>query len=687
LCRSDKLYAKAVAALPIFCLDDSDLYQRPPSFPYRILPHLVDDFIEKNGKQGAAIEHRSLLGRLLRLFPNQKDPEVIQLFQDNPHTVKEWNDRNANLVTRIDTLQRKAHDIVMALLRSGGNAKEQTMKWFTVTVQCLQEVSKSHPNPIIAPSLGFAFNTGVLAISVAKPIWKDEGKKKAADKIRSIDMGYFLLAESKKIFPPDAVDKIIIDSSVIPSSSSSISSASAVNSSISDLTIPLSRSNSTEPSFITQSFFLCSRVLYTSHAPCLRRLEEDWRLMNHPYVPEEQRRVRKIESNYLLAALSAKSYSIEIVSYCVTGITALMLALESNPPLTSVTSAAAWKIGPEELTPHQAQLLTSVPLSFLSDIVTFLCFAADHDDILSSIMLTQHPSSMEHVLSFTLFFLRRPSFCGTYHFRASLSKLVQRLFSDWLNKEQQNHMHHVKHHGGHGIGLDARRRFSHLLDSSEEARRFLAPCLLHLYGDIEKLLQHEKTRTRIRILGIVKQLWELPSHRLAFRGICCDDEFATFANGILSEINSLLADVTNSLSDIKELQAKMQGPGYQDTPPDMKSADADKLEMCTGIVNHHSQLLLDVLDFLTNLSSDEVSAPTIRHLYFFFLLLTLLCILTFPTDNSRIFFESRCNLRCCSSSPWRLDQTCRAQVLESERYIRIYFFKGHLSQLFLNLFH
>lgn len=627
LCKSDKRYAKAVAALPTFCLDPAVLFQAPPR-PQFFQPNII----ETHGVQGAALEHRTLLGRIMRLFPDLRDPEIVQLFDEERLSLKEWHERNAKVVSRIDVLQRKCNDIVMAMLQSGAGAKENALKWLILTVQCLQEFSKSRPNPLISPSLGFAFNSGALALAVATPIWKD-GKKSAAEKIRSIDMGYFLLPDSKDIFPPDSVDKIVTDHSVIPADiqselagSSSItpsSTSSSISSTSSSLSV--SKSGSDAVSFITQSFFLCSRALYNSHAACIRRLEEDWRRMSHPHIPLPDRKMFRIESCYLQAALTSKNYSIEIVSYCVAGITALMLALEPQSTITSSataspmsasktlsgsTSAQVWKIGPDQLTHKQAQLLTSVPLSFISDIVTFLCFAADHDDLTSSIILTQQTVAMEHVLAFALFFLRRPSFCGTYHFCASLSKLVQRLFSDWLNKEQQNLVHHMKSHGGghgHTISPAARRRFAHLVDSSEDARRYLAPCLLHLYGDIEKLLQHEKTKTRIRILGIVKQLWELPSHRLAFRGICCGDEFATFANGILSEINSLLADVTNSLSEIKELQEKTQTQEWKNLEENLRNADMEKLEMCESIVNHHSQLLLDVLDFLTNLSSDEVS--------------------------------------------------------------------------------
>jgi ubiquitin conjugation factor E4 B len=63
----------------------------------------------------------------------------------------------------------------------------------------------------------------------------------------------------------------------------------------------------------------------------------------------------------------------------------------------------------------------------------------------------------------------------------------------------------------------------HLIENHESSRRFLAPVLLLLYGDVEKTGFYEKIGHRRCILNVLKHLWALPTHREAFRAIATVD--------------------------------------------------------------------------------------------------------------------------------------------------------------------
>jgi len=67
---------------------------------------------------------------------------------------------------------------------------------------------------------------------------------------------------------------------------------------------------------------------------------------------------------------------------------------------------------------------------------------------------------------------------------------------------------------------------SHMAESLVASQQHLAPTLLLLYGDVERTGFYEKISHRRRISAVLKHLWDLPSHRTAFRGIALSQEAA-----------------------------------------------------------------------------------------------------------------------------------------------------------------
>lgn len=97
--------------------------------------------------------------------------------------------------------------------------------------------------------------------------------------------------------------------------------------------------------------------------------------------------------------------------------------------------------------------------------------------------------------------------------------------------------------------------------SDSSAQDTLAPSLLLLYGEVEHTGYYEKMTHRAKIASLLQYLWESHEHRSAFRRITQNkNSFIKFANGIMNEMNSLIASVMEKLPEIRRVQEQMKNP-------------------------------------------------------------------------------------------------------------------------------
>jgi hypothetical protein len=92
LCAADKRFAKEVTLAPCFALDDKHALvgTPPPTFhpnanqSFRMAMSLVHQprELERYATAGAALEHTTLLGRVLRVAPDAFDPAMMEYFKD-----------------------------------------------------------------------------------------------------------------------------------------------------------------------------------------------------------------------------------------------------------------------------------------------------------------------------------------------------------------------------------------------------------------------------------------------------------------------------------------------------------------------------------------------------------------------------------------------------------------------------
>lgn len=97
--------------------------------------------------------------------------------------------------------------------------------------------------------------------------------------------------------------------------------------------------------------------------------------------------------------------------------------------------------------------------------------------------------------------------------------------------------------------------------SDLSAQETLAPSLLLLYGEVEHTGYYEQMSHRAKIASLLQYLWESKEHRSAFKRITQNkDSFIKFANGIMNEMNSLIAKVMEKLPEIRRVQVLRSNP-------------------------------------------------------------------------------------------------------------------------------
>ena len=161
ICSADKRYAKAVAACPFFVVDES---LRPPQ------GSLFNFNVEGSGIAGAALEHRTLLGRVLRIAVDVRDPAIFELFKDAHKSSKNIVDSKMNnLRGLLNLVQSQGHELVLSLLKGGALPKESVMLWLQQSVALNIEATKDTPSPIACSTPGMLSNLAAVQLRLCRP--------------------------------------------------------------------------------------------------------------------------------------------------------------------------------------------------------------------------------------------------------------------------------------------------------------------------------------------------------------------------------------------------------------------------------------------------------------------------------------------------------------------------------------
>lgn len=599
LAKADKRVAKLIASLPCFHLDRHFVQTAAPE---NIPPFLLQNpaIIEQKCVKGAAIEHRTLLGVLLRPSPDPRDPQMTALFGESHKQPRNVVDNKINaLRSSLQYIHLSVSELVLLLLKCGGLTKQSVLTWLIECVSLNAEAEKDHPSPLLAASKGFMCNLGAMTIHLIKPILADA---KIAQKI---DWDFIDSDEFRAIFPADGTKLY-----------SMTSSSGTEGPPLAPLT-PLRQ----DFNFITQSFFISWRALHLGYVQMCNQYLGILRGLNHYSAGLETGDPHSI--HYLVLKLVTDVVLLDpdflrnAILFSTVASQSLYTALTASNTTASYNTSD-WLVREASSCITQRRLLSTLPEHLVDDIMTLVLTVAKTDG--------NHLStySLEPILTLIIFFLRRPWAVQSPHLRAKFGLVLHQVFLplDIRGREGGDTWSHVLAKDG---------KHSHMLGTHGDCQRYLAPALLLLYGDVEKTGYYDKLTNRRCIMIILKHLWTLPTHRQAFRGIVTsyDDEstsdnvntgninedvrdlsknyFVRFANGLMNETNSLVVTTMEKLVEIRKTQLLMQNTvEWNATPQETRDQIKERHEANERDCRGSSGLCLETLNMLNYLTSDEV---------------------------------------------------------------------------------
>lgn len=585
----------------LFVHQDSFMLSSPASVsidPTKVHPMFLRDpsFIFANGIKGAAIENRTLIGRILHLAPTVLDRKFAELFKDITQQTRSVFDGKINDVRSVLQFVRIAtSDIVLTLLKAGGEAKHQTLEWLKSAIVSNFEAGKDRPSPLIASSDGFLINLSTVLLSLVGPILDD------GEKLKKVDFSYVSSVEGKSIFPSE------LTRLCQPSSLGLSEYVAQVNDSTKEFT------------FISQSFFMAWRILHLGVVSQCNKYVQILRGLNHHHdglATGDPHAVHFFLSKTAVdIQILSSGFVRDIMSFCASASEKLISVLETSETYQSTTvNGTSWLLSPDDLSSHQKEFLLQLPEHFVDDLVTMVLFVA------KSSPLTMRELPLDSLLSLTVYFLRRPWAVQSPHLRAKFGQLLYHVFLPVSERGVEEMYTNVK-------AVDSRN--TQLLASHLDSQKFLAPALLLLYGDVERTGFYEKFSNRRSIMIVLKHLWTLPSHRAAFQGIALtnvdtshletssvdvlgnsgpnNSSFVKFANGLLNETNALVSTTLDKLAEIRKVQLQMQNVNeWNRLTEDERKQIQERHEQNEMECRGSSGLCLETLNMLNYLTSDPV---------------------------------------------------------------------------------
>ncbi len=637
LCKCDKKFARCIVTIPdCFQLNSKYLSKTiSPQFA-NMPPHMIHPaHIERFGTAGAAIEHHTLLGRILRIAPSIYDPQLRNLLGQMHKSTKAAYDGNiSSLRNKVNVVNRSVSDVILSILKLGGESKVAALSWLEQAIFLNEEASKDRPSPLLAASPGFLLNLNRVYLDLCQPIISD------LEKLKKVQIDYLLRDDSRVILPSDSTK--IVSSSAFENI---VSTGSVLN------------GGSDIISFITQSFFMCWKALNIGYAQQCTQYYHVLRSFSHFHqglMTDEPRAIHYLIHKICLdIQLFNPSIVPEVIKFCASASYVLYSALSSfsknaqeiktifnvnsNYGTPTIRSDDSWLVLPSSLTEYQKYLLLSCPEHLVDDIMTIL-YTIGHTEpsYLSTITIT---NSLEPVLALIIFFLRRPWAISSPHLRAKFGQVLFQVFLPHSERSREDMWSNANPVDGPHTAL---------IEGMVEAQRYLAPTLLLLYGDVEKTGFYEKLTNRRSIMIVLRYLWKLPSHRAAFRGIANielpaiqheslveinsgsisgemhvetdeinlhnnnrpdgvhNNYFIRFANGLMNETNALVATTMEKLSEIKKAQLLMKNQSeWMMLGEEGQQQLRDRLEQNEREVKGSAQLCMETLHMLNYLTSDE----------------------------------------------------------------------------------
>ncbi|KAG4914643.1 hypothetical protein JHK87_052200 [Glycine soja] len=229
----------------------------------------------------------------------------------------------------------------------------------------------------------------------------------------------------------------------------------------------------------------------------------------------------------------------------------------------------------------------TMPEHFVEDAMELLIFASRIPKALDGVVL-------EEFMNFIIMFMASPEFIKNPYLRAKMVEVL----NCWMPRRS---------------GSTATAT---LFEGHQLSLEYLVRNLLKLYVDIEFTGSHtqfyDKFNIRHNIAELLEYLWQVPSHRNAWRQIAKEEEkgvYLNFLNFLINDSIYLLDESLNKILELKELEAEMSNTVEWERRPVQERQERTRLfHSQENIIRIDMKLANEDVSMLA-FTSEQITAP------------------------------------------------------------------------------
>ncbi|MBA0557325.1 hypothetical protein Golob_014400 [Gossypium lobatum] len=232
----------------------------------------------------------------------------------------------------------------------------------------------------------------------------------------------------------------------------------------------------------------------------------------------------------------------------------------------------------------------SMPEHFVEDAMELLIFASRIPKALDGV----HSYVLDDFMKFIIMFMASPQFIKNPYLRAKMVEVL----NCWMPRRS---------------GSSAT---STLFEVHQLSLEYLVRNLLKLYVDIEFTGSHtqfyDKFNIRHNIAELLEYLWQVPSHRNAWKQIAKEEEkgvYLNFLNFLINDSIYLLDESLNKILELKELEAEMSNTAEWERRPAQERQERTRLfHSQENIIRIDMKLANEDVSMLA-FTSEQITAP------------------------------------------------------------------------------
>ncbi|XP_016453506.2 putative ubiquitin conjugation factor E4 [Nicotiana tabacum] len=229
----------------------------------------------------------------------------------------------------------------------------------------------------------------------------------------------------------------------------------------------------------------------------------------------------------------------------------------------------------------------SMPEHFVEDAMELLIFASRIPRALDGVLL-------DDFMNFIIMFMASPEYIRNPYLRAKMVEVL----NCWMPRRS---------------GSTAT---STLFEGHQLSLEYLVKNLLKVYVDIEFTGSHtqfyDKFNIRHNIAELLEYLWQVPSHRNAWRQIAKEEEkgvYLNFLNFLINDSIYLLDESLNKILELKELEAEMSNTAEWERRPAQERQERTRLfHSQENIIRIDMKLANEDVSLLA-FTSEQITAP------------------------------------------------------------------------------